>query len=274
MSSMLFNHTWNAEDYNIHSSVQYEAAIELLKRINIKGSAQILDIGCGDGKITAEISKKVPLGEVTGIDKSFEMISFCKKAFPNSFYNNLHFSQQDAQQFDYHCNFDIIFSSFCLQWVKDIDLFFKSTHQSLQPSGCIAATIPLSISRELEAATEAVISLPQWAPYFKEFTPGWEFKEAKHYKDLLTKNNFHLIYFSINEQKRVFHSRQDFEKYVLQWFSYLNPIPQDLKTHFFDLVMEHYLALTPSNEKGQVSFQFERLDLIAEKSMSDFKIRD
>jgi ubiquinone/menaquinone biosynthesis C-methylase UbiE len=34
----------------------------------VSSDANILDIGCGDGKITADISKFVPEGKVVGID--------------------------------------------------------------------------------------------------------------------------------------------------------------------------------------------------------------
>jgi ubiquinone/menaquinone biosynthesis C-methylase UbiE len=42
----------------------------------------ILDVGCGDGKVTAELARAVPKGSVTGIDASPEMIRFARKTFP------------------------------------------------------------------------------------------------------------------------------------------------------------------------------------------------
>jgi len=44
---------WDGEEYHQHSSSQKDAASDLLKHIQLKGAQSILDIGCGDGKITA-----------------------------------------------------------------------------------------------------------------------------------------------------------------------------------------------------------------------------
>jgi trans-aconitate 2-methyltransferase len=57
-------------------------AEEALSRIRIKGNERVLDIGCGDGKITAHIASLLPQGSVVGIDNSIEMISFSQSKFP------------------------------------------------------------------------------------------------------------------------------------------------------------------------------------------------
>ena len=47
------------------------------------------------------------------------MINFAQSQFPNDLYTNLNFSLKDAQNLDYFENFDVVFSSFALQWVPD-----------------------------------------------------------------------------------------------------------------------------------------------------------
>jgi trans-aconitate 2-methyltransferase len=74
---------WNAADYAANSVVQQTWARELIAKLNLRGDEHILDVGCGDGKVTAEIARTVPRGLVTGIDASPEMIAFCaQKTFP------------------------------------------------------------------------------------------------------------------------------------------------------------------------------------------------
>jgi trans-aconitate 2-methyltransferase len=48
-----------------------------------------LDIGCGDGEITAELAKCIPNGLVVGIDSSAQMIKLSQNTFPNRDYPNL-----------------------------------------------------------------------------------------------------------------------------------------------------------------------------------------
>jgi ubiquinone/menaquinone biosynthesis C-methylase UbiE len=53
---------WNASDYARQSSVQEAMAEEQRALLDLEGWEQILDVGCGDGKITAKIVERVPPG--------------------------------------------------------------------------------------------------------------------------------------------------------------------------------------------------------------------
>lgn len=61
-----------------------------------------MDVGCGDGKITAQIGEKVPNGQVLGIDKSSSMIELAKLSFSQVIQQNLNFEIEDIQRFTTH----------------------------------------------------------------------------------------------------------------------------------------------------------------------------
>ena len=42
--------------YSSNSSAQKNWGFELLAKLNFKGNERVLDVGCGDGKLSAEIS--------------------------------------------------------------------------------------------------------------------------------------------------------------------------------------------------------------------------
>jgi hypothetical protein len=44
---------WHAEDYFQNSSSQKNAAADLMQYVVINKNANVLDVGCGDGKISA-----------------------------------------------------------------------------------------------------------------------------------------------------------------------------------------------------------------------------
>jgi trans-aconitate 2-methyltransferase len=265
LTSTAAEHLWQAEDYHYHSSVQNDAAVQLLQQIQLKGYEQVLDVGCGDGKITAKLAKRLPNGSAIGIDASPEMIDFACKAFSKDYYPNLIFSVQDAQQFDYGAKLDLIFSSFALQWLPDPGLFFKCAYKSLKFAGYLAVTIPLGISAELEKTIKIISTSPRWSTYFQTFSPKWHFITDDEYKQLLEESNFISTQFTVVSQAVIFSSRENFENYVIQWFPYLNPLPQHLKQVFFKQVIDKYLEITSPIENGKVSFKFLRLDLIATK---------
>ncbi|MFM6182812.1 MAG: class I SAM-dependent methyltransferase [Dolichospermum sp.] len=55
-------HQSNLELYYQSEFLHHEKAKNLIKELNLKGNEKILDIGCGDGKITAQIAAYVPHG--------------------------------------------------------------------------------------------------------------------------------------------------------------------------------------------------------------------
>lgn len=89
---------WNAADYAANSVVQQTWARELIAKLNLRGDEHILDVGCGDGKVTAEIARAVPRGSATGVDASPQMIEFAKKTFPAERNRNLRFHVMDARK--------------------------------------------------------------------------------------------------------------------------------------------------------------------------------
>jgi trans-aconitate 2-methyltransferase len=89
---------WNAADYAANSAAQHAWARELIAKLQLRGDERILDVGCGDGKVTAEIARAVPRGSVVGIDASAEMIAFAQKTFPAKGNPNLAFQIGDARR--------------------------------------------------------------------------------------------------------------------------------------------------------------------------------
>ncbi len=72
---------WNAAEYSRCSSLQEAMGQEVLALLNLRDSERILDLGCGDGKITAEIAARVPRSSVVGVDPSRVMIGFAQSHF-------------------------------------------------------------------------------------------------------------------------------------------------------------------------------------------------
>ena len=89
---------WNAADYAANSAAQQIWARELIAQLHLRGDEHILDVGCGDGKVTAELARAVPKGSVTGIDASPEMIRFARKTFSPGKHPNLEFQVMDARE--------------------------------------------------------------------------------------------------------------------------------------------------------------------------------
>src|ERR1041385_2376958 len=75
---------WSAADYAANSVVQQTWAREVISKLKLRGVERILDVGCGDGKVTAELARAVSKGSAVGIDASPQMIEFANRAFPTA----------------------------------------------------------------------------------------------------------------------------------------------------------------------------------------------
>ena len=89
---------WNAADYAANSAVQQTWARELIAQLQLRGDEHVLDVGCGDGKVSAEIAQAAPRGSVVGVDASPQMIEFARKTFLRNKIPNLEFHVMDARE--------------------------------------------------------------------------------------------------------------------------------------------------------------------------------
>ena len=111
---------WDAAEYSRRSSLQEAMAQEVLALLDLRGSERILDVGCGDGKITAQIASRASKGgSVVGVDPSRDMISFARSHFGPATLPNLRFEVADARRLPFKNEFDLMVSFNALHWVPE-----------------------------------------------------------------------------------------------------------------------------------------------------------
>ena len=107
---------FDGEKYKQASSQQKAWGKTLLSELELQGDERILDLGCGDGALTAGLAELVPDGSALGIDASESMI---KTARADHVATNLSFELQNIDAIGFESQFDVIFSNATLHWVKD-----------------------------------------------------------------------------------------------------------------------------------------------------------
>lgn len=142
---------WTAEEYAHSSGMQFESIYTSLQKHDWNACdpfQRILDIGCGNGKATAEMAARLPQSTLLGIDISPDIIAFCHQQYL-PYYRNLSFEVMDIlslpERFtDY---FDSITAFYCLHWVKDFALAIHEMHRCLKAGGqiiiCLYGKIPI-----------------------------------------------------------------------------------------------------------------------------------
>nr|WP_145405284.1 class I SAM-dependent methyltransferase [Paenibacillus xylanexedens] len=123
---------WQAEDYDNQLAFVSEYGKSLISWLRPQAGEYILDLGCGTGDLTHEISL---LGaEVTGMDASSDMIARAKQKFPQ-----LEFMEADGEHFHTERAYDAVFSNAALHWMRNSRNVIDCVWHALKPGGRFVA---------------------------------------------------------------------------------------------------------------------------------------
>ena len=158
---------WDAENYIENSSLQYQWGKKYLELLNLKGNEIVLDIGCGDGRITALLATKLPQGSVTGIDISDSMLAAARDLCTKTKLKNLQFLSHDAMSLPFTNEFDYVVSFSCLHWVFEKETVIKGIAKALKPGGKMFLYFAPDHGRNrLDHSIDAVVESLKWKQYF------------------------------------------------------------------------------------------------------------
>lgn len=120
--------TWNADLYSIKHNFVFKYGEDVLEWLKPLPGENILDVGCGTGELTYELSKSE--ANVIGIDASEAMIKKAKTSFPF-----IDFLVKDATDFSFKQQFDAVFSNATLHWINNQKAAIQCIYQSLKKGG-------------------------------------------------------------------------------------------------------------------------------------------
>ncbi len=125
---------WNAAAYHQINSLQQWQADESLSQLKLLGEEDVLDVGCGDGRVTAEVASRLTSGTALGIDPSHKMVDYARQTYQRP---NLSFEYGDARELSYLHRFDRVFSFNALHWLlrTDFPRAMDGLKRSLKPGG-------------------------------------------------------------------------------------------------------------------------------------------
>ena len=114
-----------------------EAAAFLLPRLS--PAMRILDFGCGPGSITVGLAKRVPDGEVVGIDLVPEVLDQARELAAASDVRNLRLETGDVYALAYEDDsFDVAYGHQVLQHLSDPVGALRELRRVLRPGGLVA----------------------------------------------------------------------------------------------------------------------------------------
>lgn len=117
---------WSASDFAKNGRFIQDMAGPIFALLAPKPGERILDLGCGDGTLTAEI--EAAGADVLGLDISAELLAVARM-------KGLSVKRADAHELDYVQEFDAVFSNAALHWMEAPDLVIDGVARALRPGG-------------------------------------------------------------------------------------------------------------------------------------------
>ena len=162
---------WDAPGYEKIAELQAAMAAEALSLLNLKGTERILDLGCGSGKITAEIARRVPEGDVTGVDSILRHDRVRLEKLGLLPANRIFIMKTaDIRRLTFCEEFDLIVSFNALHWIPEQEEALRSIRSAMKPGGSAQLRlVPKGARKSLEDVIEETRLALRWRAYFREF---------------------------------------------------------------------------------------------------------
>lgn len=255
---------WNAPEYAKISALQQAMAKEALALLDLKGSERVLDLGCGNGKITAEIAARLPQGSVLGIDSSAEMIAFASSHFGPSVRPNLRFQTADIRQLPFRDEFDFVVSFNALHWIAQQDEALGSLRSAMK-SGAQAQLrlVPAGPRKSLENVIEETRLSSRWLCYFREFRDPYLHLTPEQYAAVAERNDFRVCRIRTEDRAWDFGSRAAFVAFgsvtFVEWTQFL---PESERPAFIHDVLDRYRIVAGGRPGEENTFKFYQMDVL------------
>lgn len=178
---------WNADLYDGRHGFVSQYGKGLLEYIPADNSLSVLDLGCGTGTLTKELSLRA--GEVLGMDASADMVRRARELYPG-----VNFEVLDALVMEWVDKWDIVFSNAAFHWIPRHDRLLANVFRALKKGGRLVcefgakgnvARIEEAFSRAL-SAKGGVYKSPFYFPSPGDYTEllrneGFAIKELYDY---------------------------------------------------------------------------------------------
>jgi trans-aconitate 2-methyltransferase len=254
---------WNASEYCRQSSLQKVLADKRLARLTLSGTEHVLDVGCGDGKITAEIAARVPGGKVLGTDPSPDMIRFAASHFEPERWPNLRFEVADARSLPYRSAFDLVVSFNALHWVPEQEAALRSIRATMRPGGkAYLVFVPQGERKSFEDVIEEARQSARWAPFFQGFTRPYVHLWPDQYRALAEKCGFQVLRMEVEDDAWDFHTREAFAAFCrATMVSWTRMLPDSEEEAFTGDSLDRYEAVAASTPGERNMFKFYQMEV-------------
>lgn len=244
--------SWDPELYHKFRNERSAPFEDLIGLIIARKGLRVLDLGCGTGEFTRQVSDLLPDSKVLGIDSSAEML---KRAFDIKS-GNLNFELCPIEEVE--GKWDLIFSNAAIQWVDNHKELVPKLVSLLNTGGQIAIQLPANHTHPTQQLIAQLATEEPFKTALNSWQRKWSVLSIRQYSELLYESGA----VDINVFEKIYPHVLKGVDGVIEWLSgtalipYYERLPEDLHDAFLQKYRQRLLDLYP---KAPVFFPYQRI---------------
>jgi trans-aconitate 2-methyltransferase len=151
---------WDPVGYLRFAGERARPFAELVARIGADAPATVVDLGCGEGSLTASLARRWPGARVTGVDSSPEMLAAAAAA---ALPGRVEFALGDVGEWAPPGPVDVVVTNAVLHWVPGHDRLLTRWAGWLPAGGWLAMQVPGNFRAPTHALLADLCRSPRWA---------------------------------------------------------------------------------------------------------------
>jgi|tagenome__1003787_1003787.scaffolds.fasta_scaffold20976928_4 trans-aconitate 2-methyltransferase len=175
---------WDPVRYLRFSGERARPFADLTARIDAEAPSTVVDLGCGEGALTASLAQRWPGARVTGVDSSATMLT---AAAAHAIPGRVEFVAGDVREWEPDDPVDVVVSNAVLHWVAGHDRVMTRWARWLSPGGVVAVQVPGNFRAPTHALLTELCRSPRWSARLAEVAPDPDaVADPADYYDVLT----------------------------------------------------------------------------------------
>ncbi len=147
---------WDPQRYLVFGDERARPFHDLMAVVDAPDPAEVVDLGCGPGNLTATLAQRWPAARVVGVDSSLEMVAAARGV------DGIEIVHADLREWNPDRPVDVLVSNATLQWVPDHIALVPKLVDVLSPGGWFAFQVPANFSEPSHVLLQQLADSPRW----------------------------------------------------------------------------------------------------------------
>ena len=150
---------WDPRQYRGYADQRARPFHDLMARVAAPEAAVVVDLGCGDGSLTALLAERWPSASVLGVDASSDMLAAAAR---HRIPDRLAFRSGVIESWHPDRPVDVLVSNAALHWVPEHPALLERFAAALSPGGWLAFQVPGNFTAPSHTILADLRRSPRW----------------------------------------------------------------------------------------------------------------